>query len=171
MRFPLARAWCAAMLLASAMFAQAAEPVLPRDFVSGSYKAIQTAHRDRPYIVALWSLDCTHCRANLDLLARLSARYPDIDLVLIATDPGGAGAAINEKLRGHALTRYESWAFADSFVERLIYEVDPRWHGEVPRTYMYTPGQPVRAHTGRLDAVALQQWMSTQSATARRETP
>lgn len=137
-----------------------------RDFVSGSIQAIQDAHRGRPYVVALWALDCAHCKENLALLARLSARYPDIDLVLIATDATDAGT-VGDVLDHHGLAWAESWMFADGFAERLIYEVDPRWHGEVPRTYLFAPGQAVRAHTGRLDANVLQKWMSSQAHLAK----
>jgi thioredoxin-like negative regulator of GroEL len=152
-----------AIAFALAMGAQAAAP---RDFVSGSFRSIQDAHRGSPYVVALWALDCAHCKENLDLLARLSARYPDVALVLIATDAADA-ATVGDTLGRHGLTQAEAWMFADGFAERLIYEVDPRWHGEVPRTYLFAPGQSARAHTGRLDAVALQEWMSGQANLAR----
>lgn len=154
------RAWFGAIIFAATMAAHAAAP---RDFVSGSFQAIQDAHRGQPYVVALWALDCAHCKENLGLLARLSARYPDVDLVLIATDAADARAAADETLDRHGLARAEAWVFADGFPERLIYEVDPRWHGEVPRTYLFAPGQPARAVTGRLDADALQKWMSSQA--------
>lgn len=139
---------------------------LVRDFVSGSFQAIQDAHRGRPFVVALWALDCAHCKENLDLLARLAARYPDIDLVMIATDAVDADT-VGDVLGRRGLARAEAWMFADGFAERLIYEVDPRWHGEVPRTYLFAPGQSVRAHTGRLDADVLQKWMGSQVNSAK----
>jgi len=36
----------------------------------------------------------------------------------------------------------ESWIFAEDFVQRLRYEVGSAWHGELPTSYLYSPGQP-----------------------------
>ena len=32
----------------------------------------------------------------------------------------------------------ENWTFGDGFVERLRYEIDPQWRGEIPRTILIT---------------------------------
>ena len=42
---------------------------------------------------------------------------------------GGAMVEDHRRLAGA-----ENWMFTDDFVERLRYEIDPQWHGEIPRT-------------------------------------
>jgi hypothetical protein len=34
------------------------------------------------------------------------------------------------------LATAENWTFGDGFIERLRYEIDPRWQGEIPRTVL-----------------------------------
>ena len=53
--------------------------------------------------------------------------------------------------------------FADDFVERLRFEVDPRWQGELPRTYLHGPGKAVAGFTGTLDAQRVEQWLQSVS--------
>ena len=46
-----------------------------RPFDAGSYRAIVEAHRDRPFMLGFWSLDCPPCHRELAELGPL-ARGP-----------------------------------------------------------------------------------------------
>ncbi len=58
-------------------------------------------------------------------------------LVLLAADPvPQPPARVEEMLTRTGLGKTESWSFADRFNERLRFEIDPAWSGELPRTLM-----------------------------------
>jgi thiol-disulfide isomerase/thioredoxin len=137
-----------------------AEPLRP--FVSGSAQEIRRAHAGERYILALWSLTCTHCAAELALLGKLRKKNPGLILVLVSTDTPEASEALQAVLRQHGLERTEAWVFADAFTERLRYELDPRWHGELPRNYLHGRDGSVRAVSGRLGAGELERWLAAQ---------
>lgn len=130
-----------------------------RPFVSGSIKEITAARQGKPFILGMWSLTCTHCREELALLSGLIKKHPDLDLVLVATDTPEEGEAISATLRQSGLGSAEAWVFADPFVERLRFKIDPKWHGELPRTYLYDPSHQALAFSGKLDAIQLEQWL------------
>jgi thiol-disulfide isomerase/thioredoxin len=130
-----------------------------RPFSAGSYARILSAHGERPLIVAFWSLTCPHCQEELDQLARLSRAHPRLALVLVSTDSPADNTAIAATLKRHGLDRAESWVFADDSPERLRFEVDRRWRGELPRTHLVAPGSPPRAVTGKLDTRELERWL------------
>lgn len=132
-----------------------------KPFVRGSAKALAEARAGRPFILALWSVECVHCRAELAQLAELSQRYPKLDLVLVATDSLDARHEAAAILAQYPLARAERWIFADDFVERLRFEVDPRWHGELPRTYLHGPGKAVAVITGKLEPQRVAQWLES----------
>lgn len=150
---------CAALLCWATTVGAASEP--PRPFVAGSMKDIAAAHASQPFILAFWSITCVHCKANLDLFGRLLARHPDLPLVMVSTDSPDDAAAIGATLQRHGLEKHPSWVFADTFVERLYFEVDRRWRGELPRTYLYRAGQPARAISGKLDETELERWIQS----------
>lgn len=154
-------AYAAFVLLLGAAPAQA-ESLRP--FVPGSAAEIRAAHAGRPYILALWSLSCTHCAEELALLGRLKEKYPALDLVLVSTDTPGEQPALAGKLAQHRLANTERWVFADAFSERLRFELDPRWQGELPRNYLVGRDGSVRAVSGRLDAATLEAWLAVQVA-------
>jgi thiol-disulfide isomerase/thioredoxin len=130
-----------------------------RPFVSGSIKEITAARQGKPFILGMWSLTCTHCREELSLLSSLVKKYPSLDLVLVATDTPEEGEAIGATLRQSGLGGAEAWVFADPFAERLRFEVDRKWHGELPRTYLYDPSHQAQAFSGKLDALPMEQWL------------
>lgn len=149
---------CLALILLSALILPAAAQEL-KPFVGGSFKEITAARQGRPFILGMWSLTCTHCRAELALLSSLLKKYPDLDLVLVATDTPEEGEAISTRLRQSGLGGAQAWVFADPFVERLRFEIDPKWHGELPRTYLYDPSHKALAFSGKPDPQQLAQWL------------
>lgn len=131
-----------------------------RPFVSGSLKEITAARQGKPFILGMWSLSCTHCREELSLLSGVAKKYPNLDLVLVATDTLEEAEAINATLRKSGLGGAQAWVFADPFADRLRFEVDRKWHGELPRTYLYDSTHAVTAISGKLDRQRLEQWMN-----------
>lgn len=136
-----------------------ASPLEPRPFAQGSMKEVAVAHAGKPFILAFWSLSCVHCKANLELFGRLLQRYPELPLVLVSTDTPDEGAAIMATLEKYGLEKPQTWVFADNFVERLYFEIDRRWRGELPRTYLYDPRHQARTLTGRLDEAETERWV------------
>lgn len=142
------------LALVPTVYAQEIKP-----FVSGSLKEITSARQGKPFILGMWSLTCTHCREELVLLSGLVKKHPDLDLVLVATDTPEEGEAISATLRQSGLGGAEAWVFADPFAERLCFEIDPKWHGELPRTYLYDPSHKAQASSGKLDALLMERWL------------
>ena len=150
--------WVIALLLClSAVSTAAAQETMP--FVRGSQQAIVAAHQDKPFILALWSLDCTHCRDDLEMLGKLQARYRALDVVLVATDTPSQETEINAVLKHYALQRAESWVFADSYTERLRYEIDTQWYGELPRTYFFDVSGKAIAVSGKIQFGTTELWV------------
>lgn len=158
--------WCWGLLLAlSASCALAAAQTQP--LLRGSYHRIIAAHAGKPFIVALWSVGCTHCGADLELFARLLQKYPAFKLVLISTDAPEqeeeiASALNHYHLNSQAQTgsgKVESWVFADSYTERMRFEVDAQWYGELPRTYFYDAQGRAASTSGVLDAAETENWV------------
>lgn len=143
--------------IASAPLAQSAQE--PRPFVRGSLDAIVASQAGNAFVLALWSLDCVYCRHDLAMLSRLKSVHPELRLVLIATDTPARRGEIPPALDGIQLGAVESWIFADSFTERLRHQVDPRWHGELPRTYFYDADGERIGISGKLDEDAVEQWI------------
>lgn len=130
-----------------------------KPFISGSIKEIVAVRQGKPFVLGMWSLSCSHCREEFALLSRLAKQHPDLDLVLVATDTPEEGEAISSVLQQSGLGRAQAWVYADAFADRLRFEIDPKWHGELPRTYLYDASHQIQAFSGKPDALLLEQWL------------
>ena len=150
--------WLFALLLClSAASATAAQET--KSFVRGSQQSIVSSHQGRPFVLALWSLDCTHCRDDMELFGKLAKKYRDFDLVLVSTDAPEQKQEIARSLQHYRLAHFESWVFADSYAERLRFEVDAQWYGELPRTYFFDADGHSTAVSGKIERAQIERWL------------
>ncbi|MDL1867353.1 TlpA family protein disulfide reductase [Betaproteobacteria bacterium PRO4] len=145
-------------LLVMAGAVSAAESVRP--FVSGSMEQIQKAHEGKPFVLFLWSLSCTYCPTELKMLGELKQQYPDLGLVLIASDTPEDEPEIVSHLADYKLNKAEQWGFAEDMPERLRFELDRRWYGEVPRTYFYDQDHQREVKTGLVSQEYFDSWLA-----------
>ena len=148
------------LLFAGQSAALAAQELKP--FLRGSHQQIVAARAGKPFVVAFWSVNCTYCGAELAMFGKLLKKYPGLDLVLVSTDAPADGKGIAAVLDKHALGRAEAWVFADSHADRLRFEVDPEWYGELPRTYFHGAKEGVQATSGKIGQADVERWIERQ---------
>lgn len=161
-RFGFLIALCFALLPFVPAPAMAAQEIKP--FVRGSYQQIVAARQGKPFIVNFWSLTCSYCMVELAMLKKLKKKYPGLDLVLVSTDTPEEEKAVSATLAKFSLGKAEAWVFADSYTERLRFEIDKKWQGELPRTYFFSPKKEATAISGKLEYKEVEQWVKEQDA-------
>ncbi len=133
-----------------------------RPFVPGSLPAIEAAQLGRAFILTFWSADCTHCPSELKALGDLKRLHPKLEVVIVATDTPAAQAELQRLALGYGLGTSSQWVFADTQPERLRYEIDRRWYGELPRSYFYDRQHRRTARSGVIPFEQLERWVGEQ---------
>ncbi len=121
-----------------------------KPFNTESFKTLKEDFSSKPFVVSLWSVDCLPCRVELEMLGQLKKDDPDFPLILISTDTFDKHEEATFILEDYELDQIESWMFADAFIERLRFSIDPNWYGELPRSYFYNADHAFTAHSGIL---------------------
>lgn len=129
----------------------------PHDFVSGSMAQI-TAQQQGAYIVNFWSIDCPPCYKEMKMWRELKKQYPAMKVVLISTDPAEYSDEVMQTLQDLGVTHFESWQFADN-AQRLRFEIDKQWFGELPRTYFRDRHGNTEAVSGLVKREVVEQWL------------
>ena len=62
-------------------------------------------------------------------------------------------------LGSYELGSAETWNFGDAGVDRLRHAIDPRWYGEMPRSYLYDASGRRIGISGALTPDLLQDWL------------
>ncbi len=148
-------AFCAVAALA-ALPAKAAPGL--RDFSVSTVKELRQRLSGRPFVLAFWSVHCEPCMREMALWKRMRARFPRVEIVLVATDPPSERERILRFLDRYDPGPVQRWAFSDEPEERIRYAVDPGWRGELPRTYFFDAGHAAEAMTGALDEGWASRW-------------
>lgn len=128
------------LLLTFAGFASFAnaEPAQLKPFTPGSYQQLLTSKTGKPFMLVIWSITCSSCLKDMALLNKMHKANPKLDMVMLSTDDASATEEVQQILTKNELTGLENWLFADDNAQKLRYEIDPKWYGEMPRTYFYT---------------------------------
>ena len=152
-----------ALLLGVTSFC-AAEAADPLAFERGSWAKLRAAHAGQPIVVHLWGLTCGPCLVELPEWGKLQAQRPDLKLVLVAADPLPQDPErVSATLTRAGLGNSESWTFSDRFYERLRYEIDPAWAGELPRTVMIDRDGKAQVLPGVADLSTVRAWLESQA--------
>jgi hypothetical protein len=70
-------------------------------------------------------------------------------------------------LQAAGLSAAENWMFSDGFAERLRYEIDPAWQGDIPRTILISSNGKITTIEGAAEQSALKKWSDEQVATTK----
>ncbi|MDQ3185773.1 MAG: redoxin domain-containing protein [Pseudomonadota bacterium] len=142
--------------------ASAAESIRP--LTLGSFAQVLEAREGKPFVLVFWSLDCQYCPTELKMLSELKRNHPKLDIVLIATDTMNEASQLSSRAGSYGMGKVEQWAFAEDMPERLRFEIDRRWYGEVPRTYFYDRKHQREAKTGLVNKKFVEDWLARNAA-------
>lgn len=152
-----------ALSLSAVVALRAADADRPIPFGRGSWAKLQAEHAGEPTVIHFWGLTCGPCLVEMPQWGKLLAERPDMRLVLVAADPlPQSPEQVNGAVRRAKLERAESWAFADRFYERLRFEIDPAWNGELPRTLLIAADGSHTVLPGVADLSTVRKWLDAQ---------
>ena len=158
----------AILLLTFVPPATASDETQLKPFERGSWQQLLRSHRGHPTLVQFWGVTCGPCKVELPLLGQFMKDHSELAVVTISADlvpnlPGAARAMLEKAGLGAA----ENWLFSDGFVERLRFEIDPAWQGEIPRTLLIARDGTVTTIEGSAEIPDLEKWLDRQKVASK----
>lgn len=129
--------------------ASAETPTL-KPFISGSYQQIVTSNEGKPFMLAIWSITCPSCIKDMEVLNAVHKAHPELKIVMLTTDDIAETTEAQKILVKNQLTDLEHWIYAEENTQKLQFEIDPKWYGELPRTYFFDKKQQREGVSGAL---------------------
>jgi len=155
----------AVLFLLACGAALAQQPMRP--FGPESPAQIARENAGRPYVLALWSTSCEPCIREMPIWKEMQARNPNVRIVLVAADPPQDRERVLAFLARYDPGPVERWQFTGDAEEKLRYAIDPRWRGELPRTYFFDEKHRVEATTGVIERERVERWLLDRSKVVR----
>ena len=158
LRFKLFKQYVLVFVLITASMSVFSETLI-RPFVSGSFSQILEQRKEKTFLLVLWSLDCPSCYKELEMLGEFNRQHTELDIVLVSTDITATQDELKTILTRYKLNNVESWVFSGDSDERLRYEIDRSWYGELPRSYIFKASGKKHVVSGLLSEDKLKLWM------------
>ena len=156
------------LLLTSAALVPASQESPLRPFERGSWKELLHSHAGHPTLVHFWGVTCGPCKIELPELGEFMKHHPAIDVVTISADlVPNLAPATRSMLQNAGLSSAENWIFSDGFAERLRFEIDPTWQGDIPRTMLISSNGEITTIDGSAAPADLDKWAGEQAAPAK----
>ena len=149
-----------ALALALALVSGAASALDFKPYGRGAFAQIVKAHAGKPLMMHFWSITCPPCIAELPQWAKMIEARKDIDYVFVNIDGEEDQARAALRLEKAGLGKATHYGFADSFVDKLYFEADKSWRGELPFTALVTPNGGVTTVTGAMDDPLVTAWLA-----------
>ena len=115
----------------------AAEKDKQNQFQSGSYQQILANNKEQPFILSVWSVTCSSCLKEMELVRKIHNKKPELKFVMLSVDDFSDVDEVRNILYKQGVADLESWVFAEQNSQRLRFEIDSGWYGEIPRTYFF----------------------------------
>ena len=127
-------------------------------FDMNTRKVIEKRYIDQPLIISFWSIDCPYCIDDLKKLGKALSKNTNVKLITVCVD-GKESAKKAERILSQAnLPKHEQYQYAEVDEDRLRYNIDPAWYGELPRTYFYDTAHQVTPLSGKISNSFLDKW-------------
>jgi hypothetical protein len=109
----------------------------PSAFTSGSYQQVLASNAGQPFMLVIWSVNCSSCLKDMALISSIHKSRPELKMIMLAADELSATEQIQQILEKNQLSDIENWVYAEENTQKLQFEIDPKWYGELPRTYFF----------------------------------
>ena len=127
-------------------------------FEINTRNVIEKKYLNQPLIISFWSIDCPYCINDLKKLGKALSKNTNVKLITVCVD-GKESAKKAERVLSQAnLPKHEQYQYAEVDEDRLRYNIDPTWYGELPRTYFYDAAHQVTPLSGKISNSFLDKW-------------
>lgn len=108
-----------------------------KSFQMDSYPTILEANKNQPFVLMIWSVTCSSCLAEMDIIKQVKQENPRINFVMLSVDGPDYYEQMKRIIKQKNLIEFEQWSFAEDNSSALRYVIDKQWYGEIPRTYFF----------------------------------
>lgn len=127
-----------------------AEMAVLKPYSVGEWKSITKTASGSPLAVHFWGVTCPACVKEMPQWGHFLKTHPKAKVIFIQVDDVSADS-IQKMLAKAGLDQANNYYVASPFDERMRYEIDPKWHGETPTTFLIDTKGAITRKTGLMN--------------------
>ena len=128
-----------------------------KSYAQGDWNKLTTQSAGQPLIIHFWGVTCGPCLTEMPEWGKFVAQNKNFKVLFIQVDD------ISKEMMSRFISRVrlesaDNYALVDSFDERIRYEVDPKWQGETPVTFLISKDSKKIREVGPVNFTELKKW-------------
>jgi thiol-disulfide isomerase/thioredoxin len=127
-----------------------------RSFGLGDWSKLTSSSGQKPIVIHFWGVTCGPCMAEMPKWGAFVAKNKDLHIVFIQVDEVTKAKMSRFIIRSH-LEAAENYTLTEPFDEIIRYEVDPKWQGETPVTFLISKSSNKRL-SGPVNFDTIKSW-------------
>jgi thiol-disulfide isomerase/thioredoxin len=128
----------------------------------GDWTRWKAQYKGQVRVVHFWGVTCGPCIEELPQWGEFVQKHPDLSVVFVQVDQ--TPERMTQRLIADAhLGAYEHHVSVGSFDDYTRYEIDPKWAGELPATFLIDRSGRVTHLSGGVDFGKVHAWVVNQS--------
>lgn len=147
-----------ALALLSSTHLAMAQPNAIKPYEKGDWSSLVKAANGAPLIVHFWGVTCAPCVKEMPKWGKFVAQNKNAKVIFIQVDDVSS-EMVMQRLEKANLGGAINYSVTPAFDERLRFEIDPKWRGETPTTFLIDRNGSSTRHTGTSNFQALKPWL------------
>ncbi|HIL91907.1 MAG TPA: redoxin domain-containing protein [Cycloclasticus sp.] len=135
-----------------------ADTLMLKQWSTHSLEQVSQRYQHQPYLLVFWSLECPTCYKEFEALSAWKQKHPNANLIIVSTDSLNLASDVNAVLTEYQLEQSDTWIFSDQPTAMVRNSIDPKWFGELPRSYFFDAEHQAHSHSGALTTLQLKKW-------------
>lgn len=112
-----------------------AQEIMLKPYQKGDWSAVLASAQGKPLAIHFWGVTCPTCVKEMPQWGVFLKANPTAKIVFIQVDDVSV-ESMQKMLKKADLANAKNYYISTPFDERLRYEIDPKWHGETPTTFL-----------------------------------
>lgn len=135
-----------------------AQEAMLKPYQKGDWSSMVASAQGKPIAVHFWGVTCPTCVKEMPQWGAFLKANPSATIVFVQVDDVST-ESMQKMLKKADLVNAKNYFISGSFDERLRYEIDPKWHGETPTTFLIDQNGKLVRKTGTLSFQQLKSFL------------
>jgi thiol-disulfide isomerase/thioredoxin len=129
-----------------------------KPYQKGDWSTILSAAQGRPLAIHFWGVTCPTYIKEMPQWGAFLKANPNARIVFMQVDDVSL-EDMRKMLKKADLVNAKNYYISGAFDERLRYEIDPKWHGETPTTFLVGQNSKIARKTGTINFLQLKSFL------------
>jgi thiol-disulfide isomerase/thioredoxin len=128
-----------------------------KNYEVGEFSKILKKYPNQKLVIHYWGTTCAPCLTELPDWGKFLKSEKGLKVIFVQVD-NASEKMMHQRIKLAEIDKFEHYHLTGNFDEFIYYEVDRKWHGEIPMTLLINADGTRQKILGSVDFKDLRKW-------------